>query len=428
MFSTYDEAVDFILNIPKFTTKNEPEKTKAFLKRLGDISAVIPCIHVAGTNGKGSVSSYIKAGLNASGKSVGMFVSPHLVDIRERFMINDRMIGKQEFLNVANYVYSEIYEMRETSGFSSYHPTFFEYLFFMGVVWFKSKKPDFLVLETGLGGRLDATNSIEQPTVCVITEIGFDHMEYLGNTKELIAAEKAGIIKAGVPVAFADREESVSRVITDRAEKLGSPCEGVKVSNIKNYKRSSEKIDFSICSRYDEIALFTLNTRASYQIENALLAYEAILCLKDKGFTSIDLEAVRHGFSNMKWPGRMEEIKPGVIIDGAHNEDGIAAFLECVRDDGKTSRSLLYSAVSDKQIETVAAKICESRLFDKIYLCHLDSYRAADKMRLTEAFKGADITYYESVKDGMNVLLTDESSVKYVAGSLYLVGEVKALF
>lgn len=427
MFDTYEEAVDFIFNIPKFTSKNEPEKTRAFLKRLGDVSDTIPCIHIAGTNGKGSVSAFVKAGLNACGYRVGTFVSPHLVDVRERFMIDDKMISKREFLNIANYIYNQIFEMREESGFSKYHPTFFEYLFFMAVVWFNSARPDFVVLETGMGGRLDATNSIKNPKVCIITEIGMDHMEYLGETKELIAAEKAGIIKPGVPFVFADREKSVSEVFINRAKEMNTPFFAVSKQNIKNYERSFEKIDFSMYTRYDELAFFALNTMASYQVENAMLAYEGISYLKDSGCDGIDLDVVRNGFSDMKWPGRMEKIADKLIVDGAHNEDGIKAFLESVSVDGALSRSLLYSAVSDKQIEEVVNYITGSRLFDRIYICHLDSYRAADTERIRQAFGETKVVICNTTAEALSVMRGDESEIKYVAGSLYLVGEVKAL-
>lgn len=427
MFATYEEAVDFILNIPKFTTKNELGTTREFLTRIGDVTSTIPSIHVAGTNGKGSVSAFLRAGLNGAGYSVGMFTSPHLVDMRERFCIDGKMISKQEFLHVANFVYDEVMAMRETSGHREYHPTFFEYLFFMAVVWFKSKRPDFIVFETGLGGRLDATNTIASPAVCIITEIGLDHMEYLGDTVELIAGEKAGIIKPSVPVVYADRGESVSKVIKDRAEKLLSPSYGVTYQNIKILERTPERIDFSMLSRYDVSVEFSLNTRALYQVENAALAYEGILFIKDFCDVNIDLNLVRRGFGDMQWPGRMERIKDNLIVDGAHNEDGIRAFIESVSHDGFATRSLVYSAVSDKQIEKVCGIISDSHCFDKIYICHLESQRAADLGRIEASFGNVSVIRAVSVKEALNLMLTDDSEVKYVAGSLYLVGEVKAL-
>lgn len=428
MFSTYEEAVDYIMNIPRFTSKNEPDKTKAFLNKLGDVSLRIPTIHIAGTNGKGSVCAYLRAGLNAAGLTTGCFTSPHLVDVRERFMIDDKMIDKREFLNVCNFVYDEVMDFRSLEGMTGYHPTFFEFLFFVGVVWFKQKRPDVLILETGLGGRLDATNSISGSDVTVITEIGLDHMEYLGDTKDLIAMEKAGIIKEGVPVCFVDRHESWTNVILKQAVAMNAPYEIIDASKIKNCERTDEGIDFSYVSRYDENAIFSISTKALYQIENVLLAYTAIGFLKDKLGLNIEMSDALTGFKNMIWPGRMEEVKKGLVLDGAHNEDGIDAFIKSVSLDGALSRSLLYSAVSDKQVENVANSLIKAKLFKNIYVAHLDSYRACDMDRLKECFKEAlNVSFYESTKDALDAMLQDDNDMKYVVGSLYLVGEVKSI-
>lgn len=430
MIKTFEEANSYILDIPRFTTKNEPEKTKAFLNLLGDISNKIPTIHIAGTNGKGSVCAYLRAGLMGEGKKVGMFTSPHLVDIRERFLVDFKMISKDEFVDALNEVLQKLAIINKKEGFENYHPTFFEILFFMGVEWFSKENIDVLLLETGLGGRLDATNSISSPKVCVITEIGLDHMEYLGDTKELIAKEKAGIIKEGAKVVFLESDAPWSRVILDTCKSMNSDYFAVNSKIINFLESKSEGIDFSIHNRYDEITVFMLKTRALYQVENALLAYEALCYLYECIGLADKIQGIPDAFVNMKWPGRMEEILPGVIIDGAHNEDGVNAFLRSVRGDNAKTRTLLFSAVADKQIETVATLICDSHLFDNIYICHLDSYRAADTERLLNAFKQTDakITCFGTTKDAVDALMSvnERGRLKYVAGSLYLVGEVKA--
>jgi len=426
---TYSQAEEYLLNIPKFTSKNEPEKTKAFLGELGDFSDNIPTVHVAGTNGKGSVCAYLRAALMANGLTVGMFTSPHLVTMRERFMINNEMISEREFVNTFNYVQSEVDAFRKREGFSSYHPTFFEFLFFMAVVWFKNKRPDVIILETGLGGRLDATNAISSPRVCVITEIGLDHCEYLGDTKEKIAFEKAGIIKPGVPVVHFSKNASFDDVILNRARELNSPAYFISRENIKNLETSGAGIDFSMQSLYDGFVKFSLNTRALYQAENASVSYEALRLLSDSLSKTLDRQKCLEGFKSMIWPGRMEKISEGFVIDGGHNEDGITAFLESVGADGAGRRNLLYSAVSDKNIEAVAGLIKQSGLFESIVLCTLSSYRAADRKRLTEAFEnGPAVKWEDSVSEGIKLLLNDEScDMHYAVGSLYLVGEIKAL-
>lgn len=435
MSLNFKEAEAYIMDIPRFTSKNSQKATRAFLEKTGDLSLSIPTVHVAGTNGKGSVCAYLRAGLNAAGLSAGVFTSPHLVNIRERFAYNDEMITEEEFADSFNEVATMVEEFRkENAEYSEYHPTFFEYLFFMSMIWYGKRRPDVLILETGLGGRLDATNSISSPKVCVITEIGLDHMEYLGATKELIAGEKAGIIKEGVPVVVCEREDEPGclEVIKNKAREMNSECVPIGRKNIKNFKTTSVGIDFSIQSLYDNCADFSLYTRAYYQAENASLAYTAIELLKKNTGLLIDLCKVRNGFTNMKWPGRMEEVLPGLVIDGAHNEDGIKAFLESVSKDGAGKRSLIYSAVSDKQIEVVAGHILASRLFDTIYVSVLSSYRAADLARLKNAFcnKGdTKIVFCDTIRECLDKSLKDSqgSVLRYVAGSLYLVGEVKEL-
>lgn len=429
---TYEEAEEYLLNIPKFTKKNEPEKTKAFLNELTDFSLSIPTIHVAGTNGKGSVCAYLRAGLSENGLRVGLFTSPHLVSMRERFVIGDEMISEREFVNVFLYVKESLSAMKEKDGFRSYHPTFFEYLFFMAAVWFMNKKPDVIILETGLGGRLDATNSISSPKVSVITEIGLDHCEYLGDTKDLIAGEKAGIIKEGVPIVHVSHGESWDEVINRKASEKGSENHIVSNENIKNLETNPSGIDFLFHSLYDDFVKISLKTEALYQVENAALAYRTLEVLSNLVPNSFDLEKAVEGFKNMKWPGRMEHLKSGLIIDGAHNEDGISAFLRTVSNDGAKHRRLLYGAVSDKNIEAVASLIIGSGLFEEIYVTKLASYRSSDLDRLKKAFsecKDIKVLYYNSVCDGYSAILSGkESSVKaYAAGSLYLVGELKAM-
>lgn len=421
------EVEQYLLNIPKFTTKNEPEKTKAFLQELGDFSKNIPTIHIAGTNGKGSVSAFLRAGLEANGFSMGMFTSPHLVSIRERFMIGNTMITADEFVRIFEYVRQEIEHFHKTPGFSDYHPTFFEFLFFMAAVWFQSKRPDIIVLETGLGGRLDATNSISSPVISVITEIGLDHEEYLGNTKELIAAEKAGIVRPGVPVVHWSKNEPYDEVIYRKAMELSSKAYFVSEENIKNLETFGAGIDFSMHSLYDESVKISLNTRALYQVENAAVSFETLMVLSQILKKEICASKCSQGFLNMFWPGRMERISERFVIDGAHNEDGIEAFLKSVAIDGCNHRTLLFSGVSDKNIEKVAGLIVESGLFDSVILCRLNSYRAATEERLLSAFgRAGAVSFYDTVKSGLEALLKTENSMLYAAGSLYLVGEIKA--
>ena len=216
----YEEAVAYIEETPKFTTKNKLEHTKECLRRLGNPQDSFRVIHVAGTNGKGSTCAFLTSILREAGYSCGLFTSPHLVVINERFQINEQNIDDASFLRAFEKV-KALSEELVAEG--NYHPTYFEMLFLMGMVIFQEAGVDYVILETGLGGRMDATTSIENPLACVITSISFDHMQYLGNTIEAIAGEKAGIIVPGVPVIYDGNDERAAGVIRARAEELGSP-------------------------------------------------------------------------------------------------------------------------------------------------------------------------------------------------------------
>ena len=205
------EAEAYLNRLPMWANKkNSLKDIRIFLDQMGGPDRKIPAIHVAGTNGKGSVCAFMTSVLKKAGLRTGTFISPHLVEIRERFLINGEPAEKNAFEEAFETVKKQAEHMVE-EGFC--HPTFFEFLFYMAMVLFAREKVDVMVIETGLGGRLDATNVLESPKVCVITSISRDHMQYLGNTIPQIAGEKAGIIKMGVPVVFDDTDKDASAVI-----------------------------------------------------------------------------------------------------------------------------------------------------------------------------------------------------------------------
>lgn len=423
--TTFEEARDYVFDTPKFTTKNEPGATRLFLERLGNPDQKLKIVHVAGTNGKGSVCAYLRGILETAGYHVACFTSPHLVDVRERFVIDGRMISKEEFLKAFLTVYQLLEETEQ--GFV-YHPTFFEFMFFIAMLIFAEKQPDYCILETGLGGRLDATNTVAHKEVAVITGISRDHMMYLGDTIEKIAGEKAGIMQEGVPCVCLSKEPALS-VFEDRAKKLSCPLFSVSNSDYSFLKIKNKSIDFSYTSSYYGNVEFHLNTVARYQMENCSLAIRTIEALKLCG--KITQEQLQEGVRSTFWAGRMEEVLPNVFVDGAHNEDGIRAFLETVSGDGYEGRkNLLFSVVSDKEYEKMVAEIAESALFEHIYLVHLKGYRATTLETLTDTFVKnglGDIICYENVPKALEQLLAEkkDSERLYIAGSLYLVGEVK---
>ncbi|MGN1148325.1 MAG: bifunctional folylpolyglutamate synthase/dihydrofolate synthase [Lachnospiraceae bacterium] len=425
----YEEAVAYIDRIPRFTSKNTMEDTRAFLQKLGSPDQHMKIIHVAGTNGKGSVCAYLCSVLKEAGYKTCLFTSPHLTDIRERFVMEGRMVTKKAFLEAFLSVYERLpwEELRAGGG---YHPSFFEYLFFMAMLLFEKAGTDYCILETGLGGRLDATNAVSKKEISIITHMGLDHTEYLGDTLPEIAAEKAGIMQAGAPVVYWETDIEVSTVLADCARKLQIPAFPVSKSDYAFLKFNNKSIDFSYRSLYYDNVRLCLNTIARYQMENASLALRALEVLF--GANGLSPEVMKSGMEAAFWAGRMEEIKPEIYVDGAHNGDGIRAFLETVSEDGcQGDRHLLFGVVRDKDYDTMISEIVASGLFADISVVQLASMRTVEADVLAKMFThtGQKITCYPSAKEAFAALLSVKKSGEriYIAGSLYLVGEIKEL-
>jgi len=492
----YKQIEEYVLNIPKFRPEGSIEQTRKFYEFLGKPGKNSTMVHVAGTNGKGSTCAYMNSVLTEAGYRVGMFTSPHLVSVRERIRIGHTLISEQEFEacfrrlmkflddynanwsddnmcaiqnnNSTNKTYDdkskhckegmvEVYiKKNKIKKEQNYLPTFYEFLFFMAMLYFEEQKSDIIILETGLGGRLDATNVIDAPKVAVITEIGMDHMEYLGNTFQDIAAEKAGIIKSGSSVVYSGKRQEVSEVIERKAGELGVLCKCVEKLENQDYRFVDKEIDFSFYSRYYGCIPIRLSTCAIYQVENALMALTAIEELE----LEISKDAMQTGMKQCKWEGRMEEILPGVFLDGAHNEDGIDVFVTSVKEDGcEGNRWLLFSAVADKEYCIMKERLLGSGLFDIIYAAPLKTTRGIVKKELENIFadnriieekakiidlkidndieknklentvNDCKIRILDSACEGFREILSlkKQEDFVYVVGSLYLVGEIKEM-
>jgi dihydrofolate synthase/folylpolyglutamate synthase len=439
------ECEDFLNQVPSFTDKHTIEDTRSFLDFLGNPDENMKIIHVAGTNGKGSVCSYISSILMKAGYSVGMFTSPHLVKITERFQIDGKPISDGVFVEVFIEMLRRTVEYNSDKGNtdSFYFPTYFEYLFFMAMLLYDVYPVDYLVLETGLGGRLDATNAVKKPLVSVITEIGYDHMQYLGETIEEIAFEKAGIIKSGVPIVFFDKRDESTAVIKKRALELDSRAVVVESRNIQDTRRIEDEagnkyVAFSLNSLYDKYVDIRLSTEALYQTENAALAVETAGILRGLGTEISELD-IREGLLSAKWEGRMEEVRPGIYVDGAHNIDGITAFLESIKDMNCSGRKLmLFGIVSDKQYKEIVRSILAAREFEQIYVAVLETSRSLSVSDLKGAFEdakdelgiiGVPVKYYSNVRDAITDIITNRKSgdMVFAAGSLYLAGQIKGM-
>lgn len=422
----YTEAVDYIETIPKFTVKHPPEHTRELLSRLGNPQEGIKIIHVAGTNGKGSVCAYLNAMLLAGGKKTGLFTSPHLVRINERFQINGEDVSDEQFLNAFLKVEKAAKEY-EAEGEG--HPSYFETLFLMGMLIFKEAGVEYLVMETGLGGRLDATNVVEKPLACIITSISRDHTEYLGDTLEAIAGEKAGIIKAGVPVIYDASQPGPASVIATKAKEMGSPAWPMEPSFYEMKTQSREGITFTFAYPGGEKAELAIPYVAKYQMMNASLAFYTMHILQD--VHDIPKNVLAEGLSKIKWPCRMEMAAPGVIIDGAHNEDGIAQFVSTAGYFAKENEiTILFTAVADKHYHEMIGEICEGIHPSHVVATQIDGSRVVPAEVLAEDFRKAgctDVCAEPEIGAAYEKALGKKGSgMLFCVGSLYLAGELKA--
>lgn len=422
----YTEAVDYIETIPKFTVKHPPEHTRELLSRLGNPQEGIKIIHVAGTNGKGSVCAYLNAMLLAGGKKTGLFTSPHLVRINERFQINGEDVSDEQFLNAFLKVEKAAKEY-EAEGEG--HPSYFETLFLMGMLIFKEAGVEYLVMETGLGGRLDATNVVEKPLACIITSISRDHTEYLGDTLEAIAGEKAGIIKAGVPVIYDASQPGPASVIAAKAKEMGSPAWPMEPSFYEMKTQSREGITFTFAYPGGEKAELAIPYVAKYQMMNASLAFYTMHILQD--VHDIPKNVLAEGLSKIKWPCRMEMAAPGVIIDGAHNEDGIAQFVSTAGYFAKENEiTILFTAVADKHYHEMIGEICEGIHPSHVVATQIDGSCVVPAEVLAEDFRKAgctDVCAEPEIGAAYEKALGKKGSgMLFCVGSLYLAGELKA--
>lgn len=426
MPQNYEEAVKYIDELPKFTKKHTLEHTKEFLKRLGNPCKDRKVIHVAGTNGKGSVCAYMQAILQAEGKTSGFFTSPHLVKINERIQMNREQIDDDTFYRVFCKVIAPANEM-EKEGLG--HPSYFEFLYGMGMMAFEEMDVEYIILETGLGGRLDATNSFENPVLSIITSISLDHTDILGDTIEKIAAEKAGIIKKQVPVFYDGSSKEASDVISRTANELEAPCREITNSAFEIREVHRNHIAFSRVNAYDKDTIWQVPICGYYQVMNAELALEAAeYLLRDE---EVHMERWQTAVANMSWGGRMEEIIPHLIVDGAHNPGAMDAFVKSVKLLGEKIDVLIFSAVSDKKYDQMIAYICENLDVDTFIVTEIDDWRRVQAEELFEVFKkntDREVLCKKDIKEAIETAFQKRKDGEvYCLGSLYLVGMVKNL-
>jgi dihydrofolate synthase/folylpolyglutamate synthase len=427
---TYEEAAAYIEEIPKFTKKHTLEHTKTFLKRLGNPAADRKIVHVAGTNGKGSVCAYLQAILMAEGKRTGFFTSPHLVSVNERIRVDNIQIDNETFLKVFRKVLKIVRQMVE-DGIE--HPSYFEFLFGMGMTAFAETDVEYIILETGLGGRLDATNAIDNPALVIITSISLDHTAILGDTIEKIAGEKAGIIKPGVPVFFDGSSKKAAEVIKAKASELGVSCREVTKNAYEIQEVHRKYIAFSRRSAYDKDVIFQVPMCGCYQAMNAELALEASEYLL--AGEEIHMDRWKEALAELHWEGRMERVGAHITVDGAHNPGAMEAFVESVKALDESERGemvLLFSAVSDKKYDQMIEYLCENLDVKAYVVTQIEDERGVPAEELADVFRRyTDRPVYckERLEDAVRTAMNErgETGEIYCLGSLYLVGMMKKL-
>ena len=317
------EQLTYMYALERFGIKPGLEVMHQMMELLGHPEQTFKSVHIAGTNGKGSTAAFIDSILRNTELTVGLYTSPHIYTFNERIQINGKAISDEELASL-------IQELKEVTEKNGLQPTFFEFTTALAYMHFAKKKVDIAVVEVGMGGLLDATNVII-PLVAVITNIGLDHMEFLGDTKEKIAKEKAGVIKQGVPLVTSEKDPRIQQLLKKTCEQNNAPY--YHTDDVFQMSLVSESLDnqrFKVEGAYE--GTLSIHLLGHHQLQNAACALGAILELKKAGL-EISNEAIEQGMANARWEGRLDVVstKPLILVDGAHNQDGVHVLHDYIK-------------------------------------------------------------------------------------------------
>ncbi|MCY6370583.1 bifunctional folylpolyglutamate synthase/dihydrofolate synthase [Clostridium ganghwense] len=430
----YVQARQYIEDTARFSIKLGLSRTEKILELLGDPHKKLKCIHIAGTNGKGSTTSMITSMLKEAGYNVGMYTSPYIEEFEERIQINGVNIGKNELAEVITRV-AEVIDKVKDMGYDN--PTQFEIITCAGLLYFYEKKVDFAVIEVGLGGRLDSTNVIT-PILSVITSVSYDHMNILGETLSEIAFEKAGIIKKNTPVVLYPQQKEVEDVIEKVCKDMYSKLIKVKKDCVEffgctrgeNEHQGKSLQNISIKGEYDTYDI-RLSLLGKHQLLNCAVAIQVVELLKDQGIR-IEKTHIIKALSKVKWMGRFEIMKsqPTVIIDGAHNVDGISKLKESVETYTKyDSLILILGILADKQVYDMVKTIVP---IAKKVICvtpHSDRAELADKLKLEVEKCNKECEAVENYEKAYKLGLSycNKEDLLLISGSLYMIGDMRKI-
>jgi len=425
----YEEALNYINDKNKYGSRLRLDSIRRLLELLGNPHKGLKYIHIAGTNGKGSTASYIATMLEEAGYKVGLFTSPYLEKFNERISINGIDIPDDKVAEITEKIKDSIQIMLKEG---CDHPTTFEIVTALGFVYFKEENVDYVVLEVGLGGRLDSTNIIDESILSIITTIDYDHMDVLGDTLGKIAYEKAGIIKEkGLVLSYPQQKEAIEvieKVCKERkAQLIVCPMENVSI-----VKLTDQGSVFNFKFKNTVYKGVEISLLGEHQVYNAALALTAMLLLREKELVDITDEEIRWGLKKTKWRGRLEVLNrnPLFVIDGAHNIQGVKTLAENLKRFQYDRLILGIGILKDKEVEQMVKIIAP--LADEIVITEANIYRKMEAEELEKVInKYNDNTYIErDIKKAIDRAyeLAKEDDLILFAGSLYLIGDVRKIY
>lgn len=420
---TYEETIAALDSIPAFPGKPGLERMQQLLERLGNPHQGLKYVHVAGTNGKGSTCALLAGVLSAAGYRTGLYTSPHLTDFAERIRVNGEEIPHADVVRLAERVMEEAGRCRAAGA----PLTEFEVITAMAFLWFREQGCEICVLETGLGGRCDATNVIESPEVTVITSISLDHTKILGDTVEQIAFEKSGILKSGVPcVCYPDLPRAALGVIRTTAQVQRAPLIVAPLEDLTYVDASLRGTRL-----LTETSLpLTLPLLGEHQMKNAAVVMACVKELRGRGWTISD-EALQKGFASVSFPARMEVLSesPLVLLDGAHNPEGTAALAKAVKKYVTKKRMIGVSGMmADKNVREAVRKL--DGVMEKVFTVAPDSPRAMSAADLAAEWEKRRVPAepVDSLEEALKKAIAEGAQRGVlVCGSLYLAGEARPL-
>ncbi|MBI4334752.1 MAG: bifunctional folylpolyglutamate synthase/dihydrofolate synthase [Chloroflexi bacterium] len=435
MAMDYKQAVDYVLGLTDYekvpaayTPENyDLKRMETLLDRLGNPHLAAKSIHIAGTKGKGSTAAMMASALSSSGFVTGLFTSPHLLSIRERFKVDDNFITEDEFTGLVKTIQPHVEHTDRQKGHGKL--TTFEVLTAMAFTYFKSKKVQFQVIEAGLGGRLDATNLV-QPEVCVLAPISLDHTQILGNTIAKIAAEKAGIIKKGSKVVSAPQPDEAMKVIEDVCKDKKARLTKVGVDVTWQLRKANMRSQYFQVTTQEATYNLIIPLLGGHQLENATTAVTALEVLSHD-YPAISPQSMATGLARVYWPGRLQILlrRPLVVADGAHNAQSMARLREAIGKSFRYEKLIIIMGTSlDKDIHGMVEEL--AGIADTVIVTRAKHPRAMDPKKLEAEFATYRIQakVETSVADAVKYALSvsDLRDLVVATGSLFVVGETIA--